>query len=202
MAKAILTVRESAANNSAAVNVFVTPLTPGDNTVSSSVRTATGAVTNTLGASIVGGSVPRWMRIQRVGNVFTTSTSTNGTTWIVLGSTNAALSPSLLVGVGATSHRNGVAAVPNPSVTASFTDLQIASLPVIFASDYSAGSFSARIATATGFEYPIEYKDVLAPGSWTLLTTLLGDGVVQGFTDPGPVSLTGTRFYRARVICQ
>ena len=202
VAKAILTVRESAANNSAAVNVFVTPLTPGDNTVSSSVRAATGAVTNTLGTSIVGNSVPRWLRIQRVGNVFTTSTSTDGTTWVTLGSTNAALSASLLVGVGAASHRNGSVAVPNPTVTASFTDLQIAPLPVIFASAYSGGSFSARIATAMGFEYPIEYKDVLAPGSWTLLTTLLGDGVVQGFTDPGPVSPTGTRFYRARVICQ
>jgi hypothetical protein len=200
--KAILTVRESTATNSAAVNIFVTPLTPGDNSVSSSVRTGTGAVTNTLGVSIVGGSVPRWMRVVRVGNLFTTSTSTDGTTWVTLGSTNAALSASLLVGVGAASHRNGTAAVPNPTVTASFTDLQISSLPTIFDSVYTGGSFSARLATAIGFEYPIEYKNSLAPGPWTLLTTLSGDGSVQNFTDPGPVSPTDTRFYRARVVCQ
>lgn len=199
VAKAILTVRESTANNAAAVNVFVTPLTPADNTVSSSVRAATGAVTNTLGASIVGGSVPRWMRIRRAGNVFTTSTSTDGSTWATLGSTNATLSATMLLGVGAASHRNGSAAVPNPTITASFTDLQIVPLPLIFGSSYTGGSFSASITTATGFDYAIEYKDSLAPGPWTLLTTLTGNGAVQPFTDPGPVSPTGTRFYRARV---
>ena len=202
VAKAILTARESTANNSAAVNVFVTPLAPGDNTVSSSVRAATAAATNTLGTSIVGGSIPRWMRIQRVGNDFTTSTSTDGTTWVTLGSTNVALSASMLVGVGAASHHPVTVAVPFPTVTASFTDLQISPLPLLFASAYSGGSFSARIATATGFEYPIEYKDSLAAGPWTLLTTLLGNGAVQGFIDPGPVPPTGTRFYRARVVCQ
>ena len=200
VAKAILTVRESAATNSAAVNVFVTPLTPGDNTVSASVRTATGAVTNTLGTSIVGGSVPRWMRIQRVGNLFTTSTSTDGTTWVTLGSTNAALSASLLVGVGAASHRNGVAAVPNTSVTASFTDLQIAPVPLISGSIYNLGAFAASLPTQVGFSYAIEYKDSLVPGPWTVLTTLVGNGASQSFNDPGPVPPTGTRYYRARVL--
>ena len=202
VAKAILTARESTANNSAAVNVFVTPPAPGNETVSSSFRRVTAVATNTLGATLVGNSVPRWMRIQRVGNTFTSLTSTDGTTWVTLGSSNVALSATMLVGVGAASHRPVTVAVPNPTVTASFSGLQIASLPLIFATAYSGGSFSARLATATGFEYPIEFKDSLAPGPWTLLTTLLGDGSVQGFTDPGPVSPTDTRFYRARVVCQ
>ena len=200
VAKAILTVRESTATNSAAVNVFVTPPTPGDNTVSSSVRTATGVVTNTLGTSIVGGSVPRWMSIQRVGNVFTTSTSTDGTTWVTLGSTNAALSASLLVGVGAASHRNGSAAVPNPTVTATFTDLLVTPVPLISGSIFNLGAFAASLPTQVGFSYAIEYKDSLVPGPWTVLTTLVGNGASQSFNDPGPVPPTGTRYYRARVL--
>ena len=191
VAKAILTVRESTATNSAAVNVFVTPLRPGDNSVSSSVRAATGAVTNTLGGSIVGGSVPRWMRIQRVGNVFTTATSTDGSTWVTLGSTNAALASTLFVGVGAASHRNG------QFIVASFTDLLISPLPTLLNPAYVGGAFSAALQTEAGYNYRVEYKDVLSPGAWTPLTILPGNGASQTFTDPGPVSPTGTRFYRA-----
>jgi len=191
VAKAILTARETTANNAAAVNVFVTPLTPGDNTVSSSVRTVAAGATNTLGASIVGGSVPRWMRIQRVGNVFTTATSTDGSTWVTLGSTNAALTPSMIVGVGAASHRNG------QFIIASFTDLVISPLPTLLNPMYAGGSFSASLPTQTGFDYAVEYKNVLSPGAWTPLTILPGNGASQTFTDPGPVSPTDTRFYRA-----
>ncbi len=87
-AKALLVARETTAANSAGVNVWVTPAPPGDNTFSSSARTAAGSATNSLGASVVGVGYPNaWMRIKRAGDLFTTYYSNNGTDWTAIGST-------------------------------------------------------------------------------------------------------------------
>ncbi len=70
--------------------------------------------------------------------------------------------------------------------------------PQIIASSLSFGgtSFSGSFQTANGVNYAVEYKNDLSAPTWTLLTTIVGDGTVKTFTDPGP--LPPVRFYQVR----
>ena len=60
---------------------------------------------------------------------------------------------------------------------------------------YNGTTFSSSIQTENGINYLIQYKDDLNTVAWTDLTTIVGDGTVQAFTDPGPLPLN-QRFYR------
>ncbi|MCX6854544.1 MAG: PKD domain-containing protein, partial [Verrucomicrobia bacterium] len=54
-------------------------------------------------------SKPRWLRLQRVGNLFTSSTSSNGSTWTVAGSAQSIpLSSLCLVGLAASARSDGL----------------------------------------------------------------------------------------------
>ena len=100
----------------------------------------------------------------------------------------------MVVGPGVVSHRNG------RLVTGTFSDLQILALPKLVNPAYNGGSFSAQLQTQSGVNYTIQYKDALQPGSWSVLSPgISGDGTLKTFTDPGPVSPTGNRFYRVSV---
>jgi hypothetical protein len=204
VAKALLTAREGTANNSAAVNVFVTTATPGDNSIFSRYRAATGAAytTNTPAYSLTntplispGGLPNAWMRIKRVGNQFTTYRGTNGIDWVEMDNANIPLAASLNVGVGAVSHRNGVL------VFGTFSDLKIGPVinpPVLTNSISTNGVFSASFGTQVGVGYTVQYRDVVNTGSWNTLTNILGNGTVVPFIDPGPLSPTRNRFYKVR----
>jgi hypothetical protein len=193
-AKAMLLARESTASGSASVNMWITPLAPGDDNVSASYRAATGGATNAFGPSVSPSGLPNaWMRIQRQGNQFTTYRSSNGVDWVTFGTTSISLGSSMTVGVGAISHRTG------KMVTATFGDFKVSSLvlpPTLTNFSYSGGQFSASFQTQNGVTYTVQYKDNLNSSPWTDLTTVGGDGTVKTFTDPGPVSSTGNRFYR------
>ena len=64
---------------------------------------------------------------------------------------------------------------------------------------FGGGSFSGSFQTVNGVTYAVEYKNDLSDLSWTLLTTIVGDGTVKTFTDPGP--LPGDhRFYQIRPV--
>jgi hypothetical protein len=193
--KAILTARETTDTESAAVNVFITPLPPSDDSVSSRYRASAAAATNNLGATFIPGGLPNgWMRITRVGNVFRTFRGSNGVDWVEFGNASPSLAQSLAVGIGVVSHRNGKLA------TGTFSDLRIGSLvaaPTLVNASYNAGSFSAAFQTQNGVSYTVRYKDVLNSSPWnTLAPPVSGDGTLKSFTDPGPVSPTGNRFYR------
>ena len=202
LAKALLTARESTANNSAAVNVFVTTATPGDNSISSRYRTATGAAytTNTPAYSLTntpqispGGLPNAWMRIKRVGDQFTTYRGTNGIDWVEMDNASIPLAASLNVGVGTVSHRNGVIAI------GTFSNLRIGPVinaPVLTNSISTNGVFSATFGTQNGVSYSVLYRDLVNAGLWNTLTNLSGDGAAKSFIDPGPVSPTGRRFYK------
>jgi len=194
VAKAMLLARESTASGSASVNVWTTPLAPGDDNVSASYRATTGAATNVFGPSVTPSGLPNaWMRIQRQGNQFTTYRSTNGVNWTTLGTASIPLPASLSVGVGVISHRSGKMA------TATFSDFSVSSLilPIALTNfSYNAGQFTASFQTQNGVGYTVQYKDNLNTVAWSTLTTIAGDGTIKSFTDPGPVSPTGNRFYR------
>ena len=202
VAKAMLTARESTANNSAAVNVFVTPATPGDNSVSSRYRTATGAAytTNTPAYSstntpqISPGGLPNaWLRIKRVGNQFTTYRGTDGLSWTVMDDVSIPLAATLNVGVGTTSHRNGVLAF------GTFSDFKIyPPAPTLLNPAWNSGVFSASFVAQAGLAYTVQYRDTVATGPWNTLTNISGAGTDVSFSDSGPASPTGSRFYRVR----
>jgi len=197
-AKAILAVRESSANNARAVNVIVTPpAVPYDNSISSSVRSSAGGATNNIGARLVPGGPPDgWMRITRAGDLFTTYGSTNGVDWVEFGNTTVALGASPLVGVGVVSHRNGKV------VTATFSDFQIttpSTTIVLTNASFNAGVFSAAFQTVNGVNYTVQYKDDLNTAAWSTLKPVTGDGTLKTFTDSGPLSPTGSRFYQVSV---
>ena len=193
-AKALFVARDGTANNAAGVRMFVTPPAPGDGDMTSSYRATTGGATNLLALPVPSGLPGNaWMRIRRVGPVVTTYRSINGIDWIALGGTNTSLPATLTVGVGVVSHRNGKV------VTGTFGDFVVVPIPLpvmLTNSSPDPGAFSASFQSQAGFSYTVEFKDVLPGASWTPLTNIIGNGSLQNFTDPGPVSPTGNRFYR------
>jgi hypothetical protein len=65
-------------------------------------RGATGATSeHTSGGA---GTAPRWVRLERVGNVVTASVSTNGTSWTTVGQDTLTLPTDVLVGLAVTNH--------------------------------------------------------------------------------------------------
>jgi hypothetical protein len=69
-------------------------------------------------------------------------------------------------------------------------------VPTLINASYTAGSFSAAFLSQNGLSYTVQYKDAIEAPMWSTLTTIMGDGTLKTFTDPGPVSPTGNRFYR------
>lgn len=68
-------------------------------------RNATSGVT---AADAAAGTAPKWVRLVRSGNVFTSYTSDNGTTWTQLGTPKTiSMANTIYVGMAVTSHANG-----------------------------------------------------------------------------------------------
>ncbi len=62
---------------------------------------------------------PYWLRLARVGNTFTGSTSPDGSTWTTLGSTTVNMGAGVYIGLPVTSHdasKLGTATMDNLSV--------------------------------------------------------------------------------------
>jgi hypothetical protein len=193
-AKAILTARATTDANSAAVNVYVTPPYPADDSVLATFRATAGGGTTTNGAAFVPGGPPNgWMRLKRVGDVFTTYRSTDGSTWVQLGNTTVSLGSSALVGVGTLSRRNGRLA------TATFSDFKItqaAPAPTLLSPSYTGSSFSASFQSQAGVTYEAQYNDNLHTLNWITFDTIIGDGSTKNINDPSPSP--AKRFYRLR----
>jgi len=64
-------------------------------------RTADGASAGATQVISPGTAFPRWVRLRRLGNVFTSLTSTDGTNWTVMGSTTIAMPQTVYFGVAA-----------------------------------------------------------------------------------------------------
>jgi hypothetical protein len=77
-----------------------------------------GLSTSTSGGS---GVAPRWVRLTRVGNLLTASTSPDGSSWTIVGSDTVSLPANALVGLVSHSHD------PAMLATATFTDVTVAS---------------------------------------------------------------------------
>jgi len=97
-AKAGVMIRESASADSVHVVLDVKP----DGLVEFMQRSTTGGSTTYLA-----GGVGPWVRLERAGAGITASTSPDGATWTVIGSTTAVFSSNATVGIAVTSHDAG-----------------------------------------------------------------------------------------------
>jgi YVTN family beta-propeller protein/VCBS repeat-containing protein len=88
--------------NANALFVMTANTGSGSNTVRQKSRATVGATPTTV--TVTGAAVPEYLRITRVGNVFTTEYSSNGTTWTQVGTSQTiAMNSTIFVGLAATS---------------------------------------------------------------------------------------------------
>lgn len=84
-----------------------------------------------------------------------------------------------------TTPRSGVARLQN---------VVTVSPPQLFNPVFSNNVFQTSVATVTGKNYTLQFKNALSDSAWTSLTPVPGDGTIKTLTDP---SATGPRrFYR------
>jgi fibronectin type 3 domain-containing protein/regulation of enolase protein 1 (concanavalin A-like superfamily) len=100
-AKSGVMIRETLATGSRHAMAIVTP----GSGVSFQRRTATNGTS--AHTTIAGITAPQWVRVTRVGDVFTAYYSANGTSWTNMGSVTIAMSGSVYIGLPVTSHANG-----------------------------------------------------------------------------------------------
>jgi hypothetical protein len=96
-AKAGVMIRASTADNASFAGVFATPL----HGAAMIVRTATGVAAKDLGQAH--DNVPVWVRLQRSGNTFTGSASTDGVTWSTISTEDIGASGAVFTGLAVTS---------------------------------------------------------------------------------------------------
>jgi regulation of enolase protein 1 (concanavalin A-like superfamily) len=96
-AKAGVMIRSSLAANAA----HGVALASASNGLAFQYRTANGSASTHVGKS---GGPPRWFRLSRAGSVLTAYSSTDGSTWSLIGSGTIALGASAYVGLATTSH--------------------------------------------------------------------------------------------------
>lgn len=112
-AKAGVMIRETLAANSKHAMVAATP----SNGVALQSRSATGGTSVSVGTMT---TIPVWVKLNRSGNTFTASRSTDGVTWTTIGTVTITMTTSVYVGLAVTSHANGTlttAAITNVSVS-------------------------------------------------------------------------------------
>ena len=191
--KAVLVARETTEADSRALHVSLNPTPPGRNLTEMGFRSDLGGATTAIGNSFVPAGVPNaWMRISRVGDLFTGYRSTNGMDWIQFGQTNVSFPAEMQVGIGVTAHDDTLLA------TGTFSGLIISvptsQQPIVNLSYSEVGGFSGAIQTQVGVTYEVQFKDDLNAAMWNTLKMIIGDGTVQPFVDANPG--VPARFYR------
>jgi len=88
----------------------------------------------------------------------------------------------------------------NPNSLKAFAALVTPSPVTLLNPAYSAGTTTFSFQTQPSFTYYVEYKNTLADPTWTLLTTIAGDGTAPVVTDS--TANGATRFYRVRTPAQ
>jgi len=71
-------------------------------------RVSTGGATTSTGGGA--GTAPFWVRIVRSGNTFSAYSSTNGSSWTLVGTETISMGSTVYVGMALTSHRDGTLA--------------------------------------------------------------------------------------------
>ncbi len=199
-AKAGIEIRESTAAN--AKHVSLTP------TYSSGVKLISRGTTggsSTTASSAAAAFAPVWVRLTRAGNVFTASTSVNGTTWTQLGTPQTVVMNAKvqigLVTTAQTDTKLNLATFNNVLLTGSLGD------PVVVPNSLPAPT-GLTVTRSTGSDFTISWNNQLNETGYRIERS--GDGIV--FTTAGTTAAdvttfedtgrTGTMryFYRVRVL--
>ncbi len=109
LSKAGLMARENLTPGSRTIQTYFTP-TAGSDEVEVAVRTSPNGTTTDSGFQIgprASASSNDWLRLTRIGNIFTAYHGTNGVSWTVSGVTTQAFSTNLFLGMAVTSRTNG-----------------------------------------------------------------------------------------------
>jgi regulation of enolase protein 1 (concanavalin A-like superfamily) len=99
-AKAGLMIRENLLVGSKHASAFITSL----NGTGLQYRSTTNDISYHTGST---GTAPIWLKLVRAGNLFTTYKSTDGITWVTIGSTTVTMPANVYVGLAVTSHQSG-----------------------------------------------------------------------------------------------
>ena len=163
-----LAMRESLGDESKHAFVYI-----GDDTASFVYRTSTGANGTGSGSTNVSGlTLPQWLKLNRTGNVFTGSVSTNGTNWTVINSRTITMSNTLLVGFAVCSRNNGYLD------TATFDNVSV------------TGLWPALPGTPTGLNATA--GDAKATLNWSTATNATGYNVKRAITSGGSYTTVAT----------
>jgi uncharacterized repeat protein (TIGR01451 family) len=101
-AKAGVMIRETLTANAQQASTFVTPA----NGIAFQYRSGTGNASGNY--NLTGMAAPYWVKIVRSGNTFTSYRSPTGTNWVSLGSQTITMGANVYIGLGVTSHNDGV----------------------------------------------------------------------------------------------
>ncbi|HVU23024.1 MAG TPA: putative glycoside hydrolase [Opitutus sp.] len=167
-AKVGIMFRETLTDNSAYSFVFITPdQTSGtDRGILFESRASAGA-SATQTAALAGYIAPYWLRLERSGNTFTASISSDGVSWTSIGSQTLSLAANLYAGLAVCSHVSGTlntSTFDNVSVGApAWTDTDVGSPLPAGSSSLSGGTFTVNGAGAETYGTSDEFHYVSRP---------------------------------------
>jgi hypothetical protein len=199
-AKAGVMFRETTANNSSYVGLYVTP----GNGVSMQYRDGTGTSAVDLERQ-TGLTAPYWVRLVRSGNAFAGYSSPDGVSWTQVGQTNVSMTTVVTAGLAVTAHNSGTlntATFDQLNLSGPLTDTDIG------ATGGSAGYYTvsteqvAPLRTFTGsntFEIAMSSSQpALLPGAPTGLKAIAGNSQIF-LTWNAPFGATSFNVKRATV---
>ncbi|HEY1172240.1 MAG TPA: LamG-like jellyroll fold domain-containing protein [Verrucomicrobiae bacterium] len=102
LARAGVMIRETLNPNSAHASMLIT----GKRQALFERRLGTGGTTSVASVTVPEGDV--WVRVQRSGQKFTTMVSSDGVKWVVIGSVQMSMSQNVYIGLGVSSHVDGI----------------------------------------------------------------------------------------------
>jgi alpha-glucosidase len=190
-AKAGLMIRDALNSNSAfAMNL----MTPG-NVNAMEARSSAGAQISAYTANAPSASIPRWLRLTRAGNVFTSYYGSSATgPWTVIGSATVTMGNAVFIGLGITSHADGTLC------NAMFDNVSISATPLtpvgVAAAAAANGGVQLSWSSVTLAD-SYEIRRAASPnGSYSLIATGVGSpSYIDSTAAPG-----ATSFYTIRAV--
>ncbi len=185
--KAGIEIRESTAENAKHVS-----LTPTSSSGVKFIRRSTTGGTSTTISSAAAAFAPVWVRLQRVGDLFTASTSSDGTTWTTLGTATVAMNATVQIGLVATAQNDrlyNIAEFDNVSVTGTLG----VTPPSL---NFLTAPTGVNVTRSTGSNLSISWNDQVGETGYRVERSI--DGAV--FTTAGTTAADVTTFDNAGLV--
>ncbi len=201
-AKAGLMIRENLSGNAANAAILITP----SNGINFQYRNTTAGATTNAGGNTL--TAPYWLRLTRIGNVFTSYYSADGNTWTQLGTVTVSMASTVYVGMALTSHSDGVLAnaafsnvaiIATPSITSFTPTNSVTGSYITIKGKFFTSTTSISFGGVAASSFTIVSDSVItavvanaAPGSVSV-TNSIGTAILAGFSYqlcPGGVATT------------